>query len=93
MTLVVVSHNKYCREDVRRYNAHCICSPGSGKCAHIVCGVSKNLMTWGNNISVKRLGTSLDRYIERYINKQIIIFIIICQSVLSAVTVVRISSR
>ena len=47
------------------------CSPGSGKCAYIVCGVNLNPMTGVIIImSVKRLGTSLDQCIERYINTE-----------------------
>ena len=44
-------------------------------CTH--CEVKPESDDRGNNIAVKRLGTSLDRCIERYIKKRIIIIIII----------------
>ena len=44
---------------------------------HILCAGEPESDDRGNNISVKRLGTSLDRCIERYIKKRIIIIIII----------------
>ena len=44
---------------------------------HTLCAGKPESDDRGNNISVKRLGTSLDRCIERYIKKQIIIIIII----------------
>ena len=40
---------------------------------HTLCAGKPESDDRGNNISVKRLGTSLDRYIERYIKKRIII--------------------
>ena len=43
---------------------------------HTLCAGKPESDDRGNNISVKRLGTSLDRCIERYIKKQIIIIII-----------------
>ena len=43
---------------------------------HILCAGEPESDDRGNNISVKRLGTSLDRCIERYIKKRIIIIII-----------------
>ena len=44
---------------------------------HTLCAGKPESDDRGNNISVKRLGTSLDRCIERYIKKWIIIIIII----------------
>ena len=43
---------------------------------HTLCASKPESDDRGNNISVKRLGTSLDRCIERYIKKMIIIIII-----------------
>ena len=42
---------------------------------HTLCAGKQESDDRGNNISVKHLGTSLDRCIERYIKKQIIIII------------------
>ena len=44
---------------------------------HTLCAGKPESDDRGNNISVKRLGTSLDRCIERYIKNRIIIIIII----------------
>ena len=42
---------------------------------HTLCAGKPESDDRGNNISVKRLGTSLDRCIERYIKNRIIIII------------------
>ena len=47
---------------------------------HTLCAGKPESDDRGNNISVKRLGTSLDRCIERHIKNRIIIIIIIRQN-------------